>query len=83
MFFLLFVGGGDPARAGQDVQAEVAASFDPFVVLLGQHRSDQAGDRAAVGEDTDDIGSAADLLVRPFLPIVAPDLTPDLPWGTR
>jgi hypothetical protein len=26
--------------AGQDVEAEVAAAFGPFVVLLGQHRAD-------------------------------------------
>jgi hypothetical protein len=27
---------------GQDVQAEVAAAFDPFIVLLGQDRADEA-----------------------------------------
>jgi hypothetical protein len=40
---------GDPAGA-DDIEAEVAASDGPLVVLLGQHRSDQADDRGAVGE---------------------------------
>jgi hypothetical protein len=53
--------------AGQDVQAEVAAAFDPFVVLFGQDGADQADQGASVGEDADDVGAPADLSVEPFL----------------
>jgi hypothetical protein len=49
------------AGAGQHVEGEVAASFDPFVVLFGEHGADEAGDGVAVGEDADDVGAAADL----------------------
>lgn len=47
---LLGVGGdlGESAF-GEDVGAEVAASFGPFVVLLGEYGADPAVDRAAVG----------------------------------
>jgi len=38
---VLVVGGGD-AGPGQDVEAEVAAVFDPVVVLLGQDGADEA-----------------------------------------
>ena len=68
MLALGFVGAGeDGAGSGEGVESEVAAAFDPFVVLLGEHRADQADDGAAVGEDADDVGAAADLLVEPFL----------------
>ncbi len=40
----------------QDVEAEVAAAFNPFVVLLGQDGADEADQRGAVGEDPDDVG---------------------------
>jgi hypothetical protein len=55
----------DCGDAGSDqvVQGEVAASFGPFVVLLGQDGSDQADDRGAVGEDAYDVGASADLAV--------------------
>jgi hypothetical protein len=46
-------------------------------VLLGQDRADQADQRGAVGEDTDDVGAAADLAVKPLLRVVGPDLPPD------
>jgi hypothetical protein len=59
-------GQGD-AGAGQDVEAEVAASFGPFVVLFGQDGADEADDRVPAGEDADDIGPSAYLLVQPFL----------------
>jgi hypothetical protein len=49
----------------QDVEAEVAPGFGRFVVLFGQHRSDEADQGVAVGEDADDVG-AADLLVESF-----------------
>ena len=50
----------------EDVQAEVAPGFGPFVVLFGQHGADEADQRVAVGEDADDVGAAADLLVEPL-----------------
>jgi hypothetical protein len=68
----------DGPCAGEYVQAEVAAAFDPFVVLLGQHGTDQPDDRGAVGEDADHIGSATDFVVQAFLWIVARDLASDL-----
>ncbi len=49
--------------ACENVEAELAAGFDPFVVLLSKHRTDEAEDGGAVGEDDDDVGAAADLLV--------------------
>ena len=62
---------------GEDVEAEVAALFGPFVVLLGQDGADQADQGGPVGEDADDVGAAADLPVQPFLGVVGPDLPPD------
>jgi hypothetical protein len=56
-------GGERDAGAGQDVEAEVAAAFGPFVVLLGQDGADEADEGAAVGKDADDVGAAADLPV--------------------
>ncbi len=61
------VGDEDDAGAGQDVHAEVAAAFGPFVVLLGQDGADEPDQGVAVGEDADDVGAAADLAVQPFL----------------
>jgi len=40
--------------SGEDVEAEVAPAFGPFVVLLGEDGADETDDRAAVGEDADD-----------------------------
>ena len=59
------VGVVDEGQAGsaQDVEAEVAAPFGPFVVLFGQDRADQADHRVAVGEDALNVGTAADLTV--------------------
>ena len=62
----------------KDVEAEVAARFDPFVVLFGEYRPDQTDEGGAVGKDADHVGAAADLLVEPFLRVVRPDLPPDL-----
>ena len=73
---MIGVGGVDSAL-GQDVQADVAAHLGPFVVLLGQDRTDQADQGIAAGEDPDDVGAAADLPVEPLLRVVAPDLPPD------
>jgi hypothetical protein len=47
-------------------------------VLLGQDGADEADRAGAVGEDPDDVGAAADLLVQPFLRVVAADLGPVL-----
>jgi hypothetical protein len=58
--FLWFVVDLGESALGEDVEAEVAASFGPFVVLFGQHGADEADDRAAVGEDADDVGSTPD-----------------------
>ena len=54
------------AGAGEDVEAEVAAAFGPFVVLLGQDGADEADQGVAVGEDPDDVGAPADLPVQAF-----------------
>src|SRR3954467_15053946 len=64
----------DGLGLGQYVEAEVAAAFGPFVVLLGGHGADEADDRAAVGEDPDDVGAAPDLSVEPLVGVVGPDL---------
>ena len=54
---LLFgVGFADAACVGEGVEAEVAALFGPFVVLLGQDGADEADDRVPVGEDAHDVG---------------------------
>ena len=66
------------AGAGEDVEAEVAAAFGPFVVLLGQDGADEADQGVAAGEDPDDVGAAADLAVQPLLGVVGPDLPPEL-----
>ena len=55
------------ARAGQNVEAEVAAAFGPFVVLFGQDGADEADEGVAVGEDADDVGSPAYFPVEAFL----------------
>jgi hypothetical protein len=68
---------GEPG-AVEDVEAEVASAFGPFVVLFGQDGADEADQGVAVGEDADDVGAAADLAVEAFVGVVGPDLTPDL-----
>jgi hypothetical protein len=50
----------------------------PFLLLLQQLAAHQAGDRGVIGEDTDDIGAALDLLVEPLERVGAPDLAPVL-----
>ena len=54
------------SRFGEDVEAEVAAGLDPFVMLFGQDGADEADKRVTVGEDTNDISAAPDFLVEPF-----------------
>jgi hypothetical protein len=41
-------------------------------VLLGEHGADEADQGAAVGEDPDDVGAAADLTVETFLGYLEP-----------
>jgi hypothetical protein len=58
--------------------AHVAAGDGPFVVLFGEDGADEPDDRRAVGEDADDVGAAADLLVQPLERVVRPELAPVL-----
>ena len=60
----------------EQVDVDVAAHLDPFVVLLGQDGYDEADDRDPVGEYPYDIGAAAHFLVQAFAGIVGPDLLP-------
>ena len=48
---------------GEEFVTHVAAGLGPFVVLLGQHRADQADQSGAVGKEADHVGAAADSLV--------------------
>ena len=50
--------------------AEVAAPFDPFVVLFSQYGADEADDGGPVGEDAHDVGSAPNLSIEAFLGII-------------
>ena len=71
---------GDKRESGlaEDLQAHVAALLGPFVGLLGRDRTDEPHDRGPVGEDPDDLGTAADLFVESLPRVVGPNLTPDL-----
>jgi hypothetical protein len=51
----------------EDVEAEVAAAFGPFIVLFGEDCADEADQRIAVGEDADNVGAAPDLPVQSLL----------------
>jgi hypothetical protein len=64
----VFTVGQDRAGSSEDIKSQVAAAFDPLVMLFGQHGADEADDGGAVGEDTDDVGAAADFLVKSLLP---------------
>ena len=55
----------------------------PFLVLLEQDGSDQAGDAVPVGEDLHDVGAALDLTARTLDGVVGPDLGPVLPGEGR
>ena len=61
------------------VDAEVAASDEPLIVLLDHDAGGQADERGVVGEDPDDVGAPADLAVDPFerVGIQYERLTPD------
>jgi hypothetical protein len=52
------------AACGENFQSHVAAGLGQFIVLLGQHRADQADDGVAAGEDAHHIGPSPDLFVR-------------------
>ena len=64
------------AGLGQAVEAHVAPSDGPFVMLFGQQRSDETDDRSPGGEDPHDVGAVSDLFVQSFLGVVGPDLPP-------
>ncbi len=68
----LVPGSGDEVQAafGEDVEAEVAAAFGPFVVLLGQDGADEADQGVSVGEDADGVGAASDLAVEALVRVV-------------
>src|ERR1039458_9437170 len=53
------IGGESDAGGGEDVEAEVAASFGPFLVPLGQDRADKADQRVAAREDPGPVGAPA------------------------
>jgi len=55
---------------GEEFEAEVAALFGPFVVLLGEDGADETDDAVAVGEDPDDVGAAPDLAVQALVGVV-------------
>lgn len=57
---------------------EVAADDGPFVVLVGEHGSDEADRGPVVGEDPDDVRAALHFLVEPLEGVVRPDLAPVL-----
>jgi hypothetical protein len=77
------VGDGPEAAAGQDVEAEVAAAFGPFVVLFGEDGADQSDEGVAVGEDADDVGAPADLAVEPLAGVEARRSAARPLWGRR
>src|SRR3546814_18235704 len=66
------VGDDGDAAAGEDLEAEVAAAFGPFVGLLGQDRADESHDGLAGGEDADGVGVSADIALEAFGGVVGP-----------
>src|SRR5215472_1607665 len=60
------VGAGRRGQLRHHFNLHVAVLQLPLVVLLEQHRADQADDRGFVGEDADDIGAAFDFFVEPL-----------------
>ena len=70
-------GAGCPGGS-KSFRPHVAFPDDPFVVLLDQQGTEEAGDGVAVREDTHDIGATTDLFVRPFLRVIGTDLRPML-----
>ena len=64
------------ADGGNSFQRHVTACDRPFIVLLQHQCADEAADGWFVGENTDDIRAALDLLVQPFQRIGGVDLPP-------
>ena len=58
------------------VEGNMATSFGPFVMLLGQDLSCQAICRRTVGEDSHRVGTTASFLVKPLPLVVGPQLLP-------
>ena len=52
---------------GKEFQAHVASALGPFVGLFGQDRTDEPDQGTATGEDTNDVGAAADVFVESLL----------------
>lgn len=76
-------GGVVAAGSGEYVESEVAASFDPLVVLLGQDRPDEPDQGGAIGEDPDHIGPPADFSIE--APLTGPRVWVNLRfamWGS-
>ena len=64
---------------GHAFGGEHAAALQlPVLVLLQQHRPNQAGDRGIVGEDADDAGAALYFFIHPLQQVGAPDYFPVL-----
>lgn len=73
------VGGGEgEAAASQDVDAEVAMFFVPFLGLLGQDRAEEADYGLTEVEDDVSIGAAAYFAVLSFGGVVEPDVDPHI-----
>ena len=71
---------GLEAASGEEIEAEVASAFGPFISLLCKDCADKANDRIAVGEDPHRIGTTPDLTVEAFVGVVGPDLGPHRDW---
>jgi ADP-heptose:LPS heptosyltransferase len=53
------------AQGRDSFQRHVACALhSPFIVLFGQDRADQTGDRRFVGKDADDVCPAFDLAIQ-------------------
>jgi hypothetical protein len=53
----------DQPAIGRGAQRSSEARHGPLIVLLREHRTDEADHRGSVGKDADDITAAPDLLV--------------------
>lgn len=56
----------------------IGALVGPFIVLLKQDRSDEAGDGVFVREDADNLGAALDFAVETFNRVLRVQLDPML-----
>ena len=74
-YLLLDLGGLGVGAAQRDrLDRQVAPLDEPFVVLFGEQRAGEADHRLVVGEDPDDVGAAADLLVDTLQRVGGPQL---------